>query len=121
VNINGILAFLWVIVQSVLTRVANEVWDGLWEQIIIAVNEAEAKWEADGRGAAKKAEVVAAVMTFVKAKAELSWLQNMLLNLFVSKAVDAIVTEMNEAAGKGWGAKVAELEQKFANQLPVIE
>ncbi len=120
-SINTMLAFPWVfILEHIFVCTANEVWAGIWEQIVAAVSAAEAKWIEAGRGEAKKAEVVEAVMAWLQSKAQLNWLQGMLARLFVSKAVDAIVVELNDKAGKDWGSKVVELERALAEKLPVI-
>lgn len=120
-NIGSVLAFLWLLVEPLLKRIANELWDGIWEQIILAVQHAEQKWAEAGRGETKKAEVIATVMAYVNEHAKLNWIQLQFVKLFVSKVVDAIVDELNEKAGKDWGEKVKELERNLAIKLPVIE
>jgi len=120
-KISSVLTFLWLLIYPVLEKVAQGLWDEIWEKIIKAVCAAEAKWIEAGRGEAKKAEVVASVMAFIEGKKKLSWLEGYFVRLFVSKAVDAIIAQINESAGKDWGAKVAELEKQLADRLPVIE
>jgi hypothetical protein len=116
-----VLAVLWLILQPILEKLAQGLWDEIWEQIIAAVAVAEAKWEENGRGAAKKADVMATVMAFIEDKKKLGLIDGFLVRLFVSKAIDAIIAQINETAGKDWGQKVADLEQQLADKLPVID
>lgn len=120
-KISSVLTFLWLLVYPVIEKIAQGIWDEIWEKIIEAVCAAEAKWIETGRGEAKKADVVATVMAFIEKKKKLSWLEGYFVRLFVSKAVDAIIAQINESAGKDWGAKVAEMEKQLADRLPVIE
>lgn len=120
-NVSGALAILWVFVEPLLKRIANELWDGLWEQIILAIQAAEAKWAEAGRGEAKKAEVVATAMAYITERAKLNWLQLQLVKLFVSRTVDAIIAELNEQIGQDWGQKAKAFERQLADRLPAIE
>ncbi|MFA7175380.1 MAG: hypothetical protein WC340_18545 [Kiritimatiellia bacterium] len=121
-DINKVLAFIWVVVlEPLINRMANYLWDDLWAQIILAVNDAEEKWAKSGRGEKKKAEVCAAILKVITDRAQLSWIQLMLAKLFVSKVVDAIIDEANVKAGKDWAERVAEARAILANKLPVIE
>jgi hypothetical protein len=119
-KISSVLTFLWLLVRPVLEKIAQGLWDEIWEQIIVAIQAAEAKWVEAGRGEAKKADVVATVMAFIESRRKLSWLEEWFVRMFVGKAVDAIIAQINEAAGKDWGQKVAELEQQLADKLPVV-
>lgn len=120
INITPVLAFLWAIVEPMLVKIANELWDGLWEEIFLAVVQAEKKWTEQGMGEAKKAEALAFVMAYID-KQKLNILQKMLVKMFVSKAIDAIVAGVNEQLGRNWVERVKTLEQTLAEKLPVIE
>jgi hypothetical protein len=116
-----VFAFLWLLIAPTLEKLAQGLWDEIWEQIIAAVVTAENKWAEAGRGEAKKADVIKVVMEFIESKKKLGLFDGWIVRLFVSKAVDAIVAQINETAGKDWGKKVAEYERQLAEWLPVID
>jgi hypothetical protein len=119
-NITPVLAFLWAVVEPMLVKAANELWDGLWEEIFKAVMTAEEKWTEQGVGAAKKAEALALVVAYIDAT-KLNFLQKMVVKLFASKAIDAVVAGVNEQLGHNWVERVKALETALAEKLPVIE
>lgn len=119
-NITPILAFLWAVVEPMLVKAANSLWDGLWEEIFKAVMIAEEKWTAEGMGEAKKAEALALVVAYIDAT-KLNFLQKMVVKLFASKAIDAVVAGVNEQLGHDWVERVKALEVSLAEKLPVIE
>ena len=116
-----VFAFLWLLIAPTLEKLAQGLWDEIWEQIIAAVVTAENKWAEAGPGEAKKADVIKVVMEFIESKKKLGLFDGWIVRLFVSKAVDAIVAQINETAGKDWGKKVAEYERQLAEWLPVID
>jgi hypothetical protein len=123
---NSILTFLGAIVAALLGRVANELWDQVWEQIFLAVAKAEKTWNEGGMGKVKRDWVVDQVTTFIAAKLQeigkpLAFLDRMIVRLFVGAVADGVVAYANDALGKDWQAKVKELEAKWAGMLPVIE
>lgn len=115
------LAFLVALAERILTRIANELWQETWRQIIAAVKAAEEMWEESGRGAAKREWVIEQVMGFIESRAKLNWLQKVLVRMFIGEVVDAIIRTVNEELGHDWAKKVAQLERELAARLPVIE
>lgn len=115
------LALAWVFLQDVLVRMANSMWDALWEQIFLAVAKAERDWEEAGAGAKKKEQVVAEVMAWLDEKAKLSFVQRIIARFLVGHVVDALVAEFNARLGKDWVSKAKEIERKIADLIPVID
>ena len=116
-----LLAFLAALAERILQRFVQGLWDALWEEVFRAVAEAEEKWRESGQGKAKKAWVMEQVMKFIDERAKLNWLQRLVVQLLVDKAIDAIVATVNEELGRNWVERVKELKQKLAAALPLVE
>lgn len=111
---------------TLVSKVANELWDQTWKKLLEAIDQAEAKWAAEGQGQVKRDWVVAQVMSFVDEKLKaagkpLAWLDKWLVSLAVGAVADGILAALNETLGKNWRQKAEELERKWADMLPVIE
>lgn len=116
-----VLAFLAALAERFLRRFAQGLWDAMWEEIFRAVAEAEEKWQESGQGQAKKAWVMEQVMRFVDERARLNWLQRLVVQLLVDKAIDAIVATVNEELGQNWVERVKEVKARLAAALPLVE
>lgn len=119
-KLDFVLVFLGGLVRSLVTRIAQGLWDELWTQIFNGVAYAEERWIESGRGAQKKTWVLDAVMEFIEQRASLNWLQRQIVKLFVGRVIDAIVEVANEELGKDWVDKVKDLERELAERFPLI-
>jgi len=120
-DVATLLAFLAALAERILQRFVQGLWDALWEEIFRAVTRAEEEWKASGQGQAKKAWVMEQVMKFVDERAKLNWLERLIVQMFVSKAVDALIATVNEELGHNWVEPVRKLKEKLAAELPLVE
>lgn len=117
---NVVILLLIGVVQRILQGIAQGLWDGLWNAIFQAVAYAEQKWEESGRGAEKKAWAKEQILAYVNQKAQLSWVQRMIFNLFVDNVIDTLVDEINNALGHNWSDAVKEVEKELNEKIPFI-
>jgi len=118
---NIVLLLLVGVVQKSLQSIAQGLWDGLWATIFQAVAYAEQKWVESGHGAEKKQWAKEQIMAFVNEKAQLSWIQRMLLNMFLDNVIDALVKEINDALGHDWTEAVKGVEKYLNEKIPFIK
>ncbi len=119
--VNLLVAFL----IGLLSRIANELWDATFAKLFEAIEQAEAKWNAEGQGKVKRDWVVAQVMAFIDERLKaagkpLAWLDRWMVSLAVGAVADAVVASLNDTLGKGWRQKAEELERQWAEKLPII-
>lgn len=118
---NIVFLLLAAVVQKILQSIAQGLWDGLWATIFQAVAYAEQKWAESGHGAEKKQWAKEQIMAFVNEKAQLSWIQRMLLNMFLDNVIDALVKEINDALGHDWTEAVKGVEKYLNEKIPFIK
>ncbi len=100
---------------------SQSLWDSFWSTFVWAIDKAEAVWEDKGRGEAKKEWVVDTVMDFAKQQISLNFFTRRALRVFVSRAVDAALKNLNEEIGKDWREHVEDLESYLADKIPFID
>lgn len=115
------LIFLSALVRSFLVNLVQNLWDGLWEEIFIAVAKAESRWDEGGRGEKKKEWVMSEVLSYLDEQANLNFIQRQVARLFVSRVVDAVIETLNESLGKDWVERIRELEGTLADRIPFID
>lgn len=116
-----LLSFLFGLVKKFFDNLANNVWDNLWEEVIIAVTKAEKKWEADGAGEKKKEWAEEQIMGYIEKEADLNWFERQITKVFISNVIDAVVKSMNDAMGQDWGLQVEKLQKSLEDRLPIID
>ncbi len=107
--------------ERTLRRIGNHVWIGAWELKIEGVAEAEKYWEEKGRGEDKKEFVIKKVMGYIEGQKNLNFITRKILEMFVSRMVDAILEQLNEEIGKDWASQVEDLRDKLAGKIPFID
>jgi hypothetical protein len=125
VNLQPVMNVVVAFLVALLTRAANGLWQATFAKLFEAIDQAEAKWTAEGEGKVKRDWVVAQVMIFVDEKLKsagkpLAWLDRWLVQMAVGAIADAVVATLNDTLGHGWRAQAEELERKWAEALPVI-
>jgi len=117
---NFALLLLVAVVQKIFQSIAQSLWDGLWATIFQAVAYAEQKWAESGHRAEKNRWDKEQIMAFVNENAQLSWIQRMLLNMFLDNVIDALVKEINDALGHNWVEAVKGVEKYLNEKIPFI-
>ena len=56
-------------------------------------------------------------MKYINQKAEPNWIKRQIINLFISRVVDALVKTLNEELGKDWIDQAEELEEDWYKEL----
>jgi UDP-galactopyranose mutase len=116
-----LLSFLFGLVKKFFDNLANNVWDNLWEEIVIAVTKAERKWQEEGAGEEKKKWAEEQIMGYIEKEADLNWFERQITKVFISNVIDAVVKSMNDAMGKDWGLQVEKLQKSLEDRLPIID
>lgn len=106
----------WRILQSL----SQAIWDGFWSALFWAIQQAEDQWVEKGAGQAKKEWVVDTVMTYMEEEVKLNYITRKAVKIFVSRVIDVILRDLNEALGKDWREQVKSLEQHLAKKIPFI-
>ena len=114
-----VLAFLAAFVAAFLQRLVKGLWEELWQEIFKAVVEAEKQW-GEKTGPQKREQVINQILAYIDERAKLTWLQKMIVRMFVAQLVDALVAQVNETLGHDWLAKAQEVKAKLEAALPIV-
>jgi len=113
----GLFALLFAFVRSVL----QSLWDGLWEVLFEAIEYAEEQWRSKGMGERKKEFVIEKVFSYIEDSMDLNFLYRKAIEVFLSKAIDGIVSALNDELGDNWVERVEEYKDELAGFIDFIE
>jgi len=122
--LKSFLALGLIYIKSALMKTArqaaNLIWIDLWELIFSAIAEAEKQFQQDS-GKLRKEWVMDQVVHFLGERAKLNFIQNFLVQVVISRTIDAIIAQINAEFGHDWVAKAKEVERQLADKLPIID
>lgn len=107
-----VLAFLYPIIQDILSNMVKSFYEKIFELI--------EKAEEDINKGEKKEFVEKEMKKFVKENVEVSWIEEIIVNHFVSNFIDYVIDLYNNKLGKEWLKIVKESENsinKFIDKL----
>ena len=118
-----VIAVLAQLVRSIFESFAQNLWDGLWEEIFVAVVEAEEKWE-EGYGEKKKKFVEEWILNYIDKQLNedegLGWIQTHIIKIFVSRVVDSILDSINKELGHDWLKRAKKAKDDLGNIIPIV-
>ena len=117
----GLVALIYVFVRSVLSTVAQALWDGMWEELFAGIEEAERRWRESGNGEEKKEFVQKYVMEYLREHLELGFVRERAFEMFLGWTIDGIVKAINEELGHDWVEKVEQYKDEIARFISFIE
>ena len=82
--------------KSFLERVAQNLWDAVWAELIQAAAEAEQKWKESGQGEVKREWVIEKILEYINSQTKLSWLYKKLISMALGMIVDSMVKAFND-------------------------
>jgi len=113
---NNVVAFLYVFVMAILKNVAQAVWDGMWQVLFEAVEEAEERWNEEGYSEEKKAYVMDKVTTFVEENTEnMFFIRKQAVRLFLSWSIDGVIKAIEDELGENWVESVKEYKDQMSD------
>lgn len=106
--------------MAILRRTVRRMWDDIWEQVFEAVVQAEEQY-GRGLGQEKKQAVISTVETWVRSRVE-SWsfIHSMILRYVLSRLIDAVIAQVNEALGHDWLKAAQETKTSLEQAIPFL-
>lgn len=102
-------------------RMAEDIWDDLWEFVFQQVAKVEAELSMPEAGAKRKVAVLDTVTAWVEDRFSINFIQRIVLRYLVSKVIDALVDELNETMGHDWLATAQEAKEKLEERWPFLK
>lgn len=119
--IRSILPTAGAIAMRVLDSLAQNLWDSLWDLLLLSIGDAERKFRDGKYAEVKKQYVIDEAIKFITKYRKLSKIQLWALKTFIGKIVDRIIKDLNENNGKTWVAVVTDLKAYWAGRIPLID
>lgn len=120
------MVFPWVatIAMHALKTVVNYAWVTFWQTILGGIKDAEKRFTT---GLVKKDWVIKVVIDFVnkkrveRKKKPMNAIQTKAVKVVIGKAIDIIITELNNHPDKNWGDAVIDIEKVLNDKIKFIE
>lgn len=119
--LKAILPTVSAIALRVLESLAQNLWDAIWDLVIISIGEAERKFKDGNYAEVKKQFVIDKAIEFLLKYRKLSKVQLWAVKLFIGKVIDRMIKDLNLNNGKGWVLVVSDLKAYWAGRIPYID
>jgi hypothetical protein len=103
-----------------LQALAQSVWDGLWAEVSDAITNAENQWKSGNYGAVKKAWVLNKAVQYLDSRNLIKWYNRRMITLFLDRAIERAVDEINAKLGKNWADHVEDAKRILAAKIPFV-
>ena len=120
-----LISLLLPIVRRFIVRLGKEagqnLWDAMWEELFLAIEEAQRSWESSGHGKQKRSWVIEEVVSYLDRRARLNWWQRKIFRIFLGQVIDAIIKTTSDQLGPNWVSRAENLKVSLAGKLSFID
>jgi hypothetical protein len=105
---------------AALHSVAHAIWEGIWSSVFDSIKSAEQQWQSSGHGKVKKDWVLDQIMTYIDKMKKFNGIQKWAIKIFMGKAIDAIVEELNKSIGQDWVKSADMIKVLLEKKIPFL-